>query len=307
MTSSASSEWNVLHIDPSSAPLDLLYQLIRAQGHLTVVLDPLALSPTWDFLAQLERHEVPHQYLKDPLFEDRPQDAPLLTQIGLSNWPILESMVEQAKFEATRPGVTPRSVCGFVESSLSLQSLAVILQKALDLRVEQQSIYFRYFDPRTFFHLPRLIAPPALATMLRGISSWSHFLWNGQLHRHVLPTQSLPSLTQRRLKLTTEQWRPFTAIEHFNACQGLFSMLDLPYSPESVELRFEQVRQAIEQGLTKPEDTAYFLACCEVTGTNLAQHAKWDQVLSAIQAEVPFADAIEQLCAISLANASPRH
>lgn len=307
MTPSTTCEEHLPHVDPSSAPLDQLYQQIRADGQLAVIIDPLALDSTWDVLAQLATEQVPHLHLKDPLFKERPQSAPLLASLNQSNWSLLERLTGKAHLEAVLPGLTPRSVCGFIESPLPLNRLAVVLQKALDARVGNQSIYFRYFDPRIFFHLPRLLSSDRLAALLHGVSSWSCFDWSGRLHRHVLPALASTQLVQRELRLTEKQWWPFTVIEHFNASQMLFAMHHMPFSPDSAERRFAQVCRAVELGLTKPEDVAYFLACCESSGTDLSQHAQWEMALNATQADVPLADAIEQLCAISLPDSSPRH
>lgn len=275
-----------------------LYIQSRESGYCDVLLDPLAGFPLKDQIEALDERVAPRTYLADPLFKESPQDAPFLLRVPVGEWSLLEAFVAVAQQEAILPGNTLRSVCGFLQSPLSMAQLAKSLTRALDLRVESRGMYFRYFDPRIFHHLPRLLPSHRLGSLLTGVTRWSYCIWDGSMVMQDIPAG--PSIATWRVQLTQQQWQAFEAIEHFNATQKLFLQCGLPFIPAQIAALFAQVQTAIASGLRTPTDVAYYLACCQQNVSPLAQHPAWSEVLTLVQAEVPLADALKQRCGVAL-------
>jgi hypothetical protein len=281
--------------------VEQLYNQCRGSGRCHVLLDPQAGSQFSEQIAALDEELAPRVHLRDPLFADAPQEAPLLLSLPLSEMPLLESMAAHAQQEATDPNTTTRSVCGFLQSTLPNAQLARRLAWALDLKVDHRNIYFRYFDPRVFRHLARLMAGDTFGHLLQGVASWSYFLWDGSLAVQEIPESRLPRPFS--LGLTLTQWQSFETVEHFNAAQRLFARNGLRFEPAQTADLFEQVQAARAWGLLTPDDTAYFLACSHQAAAPLSQHPTWPDVLALLKREVPLAEALAQLCGVSLSPA----
>jgi catechol 2,3-dioxygenase-like lactoylglutathione lyase family enzyme len=280
------------------AAVEQLYSQCRESGYCDVLLDPQAGSPFGEQIAALDEHLAPCVHLRDALFADAPQDAPMLLRLPLSELPLLEAMAAHAQQEATDPSIPLRSVCGFFQSTELNERVASRLGWALNLKVERQGIYFRYFDPRVFLHLSRLLPADTLGQLLRGISTWSYFLWDGSFAVQEVPETNSPMPID--LRLTSKQWQTFEAIEYFNATQRLFAKHGLPFEPAQTAELFAQVQAARALGLPTPDDTAHYLACNHQVSTPLSQHPAWPDVLMLLKQEVPLAEALAQLCSASL-------
>lgn len=278
--------------------VEQLYNQCRESGHCHVLLDPQAGSPFSKRIAALDEKLAPRVHLRDPLFANAPQEAPMLLRLPLSELPLLEALAAHAQQEAANP---LRSVCGFFQSTEPDASVAARLGWALNLKVERQGIYFRYFDPRIFLHLSRLLPADTLGHLLRGISTWSYFLWDGSFAVQEIPESNSPKPID--LRLTSKQWQTFETIEHFNATQRLFAKHGLPFEPAQAAELFAQVHTARALGLSTPDDTAHYLACSHHAATPLSQHPAWPDVLMLLKQEVPLAEALAQLCGASLPTA----
>jgi hypothetical protein len=284
-------------IQPQTA-VEQLYNQCRESGNCHVLLDPQAGSPFGEQIAALDEKLVPRVHLRDPIFASAPQEAPMLLRLPLSEFPLLEALVAHAQQEATDPANPLRSVCGFFQSIEPDGSVASRLSWALNLKVERQGIYFRYFDPRIFLHLSRLLPAETLGHLLRGISKWSCFLWDGSFAVQEIPESKSPSPIH--LQLTAGQWQAFETIEHFNATQRLFARQGLPFEPMQTAELFAQVHAARALGLLTPDDTAHYLACSHHATAPLSRHPAWPDVLMLLKQEVPLAEALAQLCDASL-------
>ena len=287
------------------AAIEQLYNQCRELGWCDMLCDPQASSQIGEWIAALDEKAVPRIFLRDPLFADSPQEAPVLVRLPMSQVSRLEEWVLHAQQEAADVHDPLRSVCAFIASSLSAEQVALTLTQALDLKVERQDIYFRYFDPRVFHHLPRLTTPQNLGQLLRGITTWSYFLWDGSLAVHPIPAP--PDRLPGSLRLTAQEWQPFETIEHFNATQRLFAKHELPFEPARTVDLFAQVHAARSLGLSIPDDTAYYLACSYQSAQPLSQHPAWPDVISLLKQDVPLADALAQLCGASLSRARSHH
>jgi hypothetical protein len=282
--------------------VERLYNEFREAGYCHVLLDPQAGSPFEGEIAALDSKQAPRFHLRDAVFADAPEQAPLLLSLPLSELQLVEAFAAHAQQEAADPNATTRSVCAFIRSDLPVAQLARRLADALDLKVESRAVYFRYFDPRVFHHVPRLVPGKQFGGMLHGISSWSYFLWDGRLDVQEIP-RSEGSLLMG-VRLTSEQWQAFEAVEHFNAAQRLFAKHGLRFEPKQTEDMFRKVQAAMSSGLSSPADTAYYVACSLQASEPLSRHPSWPDVLTLVQREVPLADALEQLCSISLRDAN---
>lgn len=281
--------------------MERLYNEFREAGHCHVLIDPQAGSPFEDEIAALDCKLAPRFNLPDPVFADAPEQGPLLLSLPLSELPLVEALAAHAQQEAMDPDATTRSVCAFVKSDLPVAQLTRRLADALDLKVERRAVYFRYFDPRVFHHLPRLLPSKQYGEMLHGISSWSYFLWDGSLSVQKIPRSEGARLMG--VRLTSEQWQPFEAVEHFNAAQRMCAKHGLPFEPKQTEDMFRKIQAAMVSGLVSPADTAYYVACNLQASESLSLHSSWPDVLAVLQQEVPLAEALQQLCGISLRDA----
>jgi len=284
-------------MQPQTA-IEQLYNQCRESGHCHVLLDPQAGSPFSEKIAALDEKLAPRVHLRDPMFAGSPQEAPMLLRLPLSELPLLELLAVHAQQEATDPTSSPRSVCAFFQSTAPDASVASRLGWALNLKVERQGVYFRYFDPRVFLHLSHLLPADTLGHLLQGISAWSYFLWDGSLAVQAIPESNSPSPIH--LQLTAGQWQAFETIEHFNATQRLFAKHGLPFEPARTIELFAQVHAAKALGLSTPDDTAHYLACSHHAAAPLSQHPAWPDVLMLLKQEVPLAEALAQLCSASL-------
>lgn len=297
-----------LHADMASAELSVslqaasetLYALSREQGYCDVLFDPIAVHGVVDKIA-IDATLAPRHWLKDELFDESPTLAPCLVRLPLTHWDEVDVLLKQAQEEATDPECNVRSVCGFLISKADSKTLSNTLSRALDIRVQARKMYFRYFDPRTMHHLGRLLSVSELGNLLRGVTQWCHFAWDGQLSVHVIPTPEHLALPP--LRLTSQQWQAFEAIEHFNAVQHTFAQLELPFTPQDTRLWFRCVQDAMALGISKPTDTAHYLACTRGHGQAVNQHPRWPEVLAMLRSDVPLATALEQLCNVTPAQA----
>lgn len=278
--------------------VEKLYNQFREIGHCHVLLDPQAGSAFSEQIAALDETLAPRVHLRDPMFADAPREAPMVLRLPLSELPLLQALAAHAQQEATDPHNPMRSVCGFFQSTVSDERMAAQRAWALNLKVGRKGIYFRYFDPRVFVHLSRLLPGDTLGHLLRGISSWSCFLWDGSLAVQEVPES--PPLRPSQLTLPPEQWDRFASIEHFNSTQRLFATLGLPFEPAQAAELFAEVHAARASGLSTPDDTAYYLACSRYAAAPLSQHPAWPDVLMLLKQEVPLVEALAQLCGTSL-------
>jgi hypothetical protein len=277
-----------------------LYNQCREAGHCHVLLDPQAGSPFSDQISALDKDLAPRIHLRDPLFAQTPEEAPLLLSLPLSELPFIEALAAHAQQEAVDLSSSTRSVCGFLQSPLPVTQLAPRLARALDLKVDGEGIYFRYFDPRVFHHMRRLLPEAAFGRMLHGVSRWSYFMWDGSLAVQDMPASSVSSTGG--LRLAADQWQPFQTIEHFNATQRLFAQRGMQFKPSQTVEFFAQVHAARALGLVSPDDAAYYVACSHRAASPLSQHAAWPDVMALLKQEVPLREAVAHLCGISLSS-----
>lgn len=284
--------------------IEKLYIQQREIGHCHVLCDPQAGEAFAEWLASLDEEDASRIFLRDPLFADAPKRAPVLLRLPLSRLPLVEELMLRAQEEATDPHNLLRSVCAFIQSALPDETLAARLTQALDVKVDGQGIYFRYFDPRVFHHMAHLMPDDAFGHLFRGIATWSYFLWDGNLAVQQIPQSHAAS---GFLRLTSQEWHPFDTIEHFNATQRLFARQGLRFEPARTVEFFSQVHAARSLGLPAPDDTAYYLACSGHSVTPLAQHPAWPDVVALTRQDVPLAEALAHLCGVSLPAAPPPH
>jgi Domain of unknown function (DUF4123) len=282
------------------AASETLYSLARAQGYCDILLDPMAALDVVDKLA-IDATLAPRHWLKDVLFQDSPKLAPCLVRIPNTHWDTVDALLQQAQKEATDPECSVRSVCAFLISSADSKALSNTLSRALDIRVQASKIYLRYFDPRTMHHLGHLLSVSELGNLLGGVTKWCYFAWDGQLSVHTIQTPEYVALSP--LRLTLQRWQAFEAIEHFNAVQQTFAHSELPFAPKDTQIWFKRVQDAIAMGISKPTDTAHYLACTPAQGQPINQHPRWSEVLELLRSDVPLATALEQLCNITPAQA----
>lgn len=294
----------------SHAAIEQLYNQCRGAGHSYVLLDPQAGTPFDDRIAALDADTAPHVFLCDALFADAPQQAPMLVRLPGSELTLLEAMAACAHREATDIPSGPRTVCAFIQSQLPIAQLAARLAWALNLKVDNGGgVYFRYFDPRVFHHLRHLLPDDTRGHVLSGVDTWSCLLWDGSFAVQHAPVAALSR--PRQLRLPLKEWQRFETVEHFNATQRLFAELGLDFLPAQTTQLFEEVHAARTLlGRPTAEDTAHYLACSRQRGAAPAEHPAWPDVVELLAQDVPLAEALQQLCDITLrplTATTPRH
>lgn len=279
--------------------LSRFHTWLRDLDHLDVLLDPLA-DPGLVERAQTLPKQIERLHLSDPLFADAPTEAPLLLRVPGNEMERWDAWVSKAQQEATDPNTTSRSVCGFLQSPLPLERVALGLTRVLDLRVDGQGIYFRFFDPRVMFHLSRVVPEELASDWFSGLSRWMFFDWTGEwVEFKVLDRASGNWMTP--CTLPTDLWRRrFVPIEHFNATVDLFRLHGLPCRPADSDLWMQQIEVAMQSGVAMPRDVAHYLACSLGQKEPLNRHPEWHGVQELLATGVPLADALSHCCRISL-------
>jgi hypothetical protein len=274
----------------SNAQSEALYNYARELRQCDVLVDPMA-SDNWaQCLEEIPADELPKVQLEHEYFAKKSDKAPILVRVPLKHFDVLDTLAGLAAEQATGPSRQTRSICGFVQSDLAQKDLARRLEANLSLRVGTQKVYFRYFDPRVMHHLPALLAPNALDW--RGVSSWGYFNWEGEWSVRPMPQQGTGRQRCTLLRLTEEQWRPFAAIEHFNATVAAFLAAGLPCPCSETERLCRTVGATLALGIAEPEDVATYLLRSRQLGFPIAQHPRWSDAQKLLRKGVPLADAL---------------
>lgn len=275
----------------TDAQSEALYNYAREFHHCDVVVDPLAGQEWRDCLQDLADGEVVQVSLDHEFFGKNSDQAPAILRVPLAQFDVLDALAGIAREQATDPTRQTRSVCGFIRSERPLADVARELAGPLSLRVGRQRRYFRYFDPRVMHHLPALIATDRLG--LRGIAAWGYFTWEGEWAVQELSADSNGRMPGTAVRLTGEEWRPFAAIEHFNATVAAFLGAGLSWPCRETERLRKTVMATLELGITEPEDVATYLLRSRRLGFPIAQHPQWNNALDLLAKGVPLADALD--------------
>lgn len=262
------------------------------RSHCDVLVDPEADAHVREWL-----HEGPgasaavEASLLDPLFADAPERAPFVLRVPKEEFPLLERLAERACEEALAGLDQPRCVCGFIFTRLPLMQLRTTLTQALAITVEQTRYYFRYFDPRVFHHLMRLLCPEQLAMLLHGIDRWGFFLWDGRFVVHdVRHPGSRGLMPSSGFRLPLRMWRLLAAVEHFNATVALLARHRKPCAPPETERLFSDVCEALGAGLAQPHDVAEFVLWKQKHATTPSALPEWPRLCEQVRAGVPLSE-----------------
>lgn len=276
------------------AHCEALYNFARESGRQChVLVDPLAGDDWRQCLTTIPKEDLSIAHLQHEFFAKGASEAPTILRFPLKHIEILETLADMARAEATDPTHQTRAVCGFLRTELSFDQLASQLQKNLTVRVESQRMYFRYFDPRVIHHLPELLDPNTFG--MCGISAWAYFAWEGEWMVHSFAEDIKDRHPWMSLRLTDEQWRPFAAIEHFNATVSAFVRAGIPW-PTSETTRLRQtVMATMSLGIAEPHDVATYLLKSRQSGFPLAQHPRWNDALALIRDGASLAESLDGL------------
>lgn len=284
----------------TDAQSEALYNYAREARQCDVMVDPTAGEEWADCLKNIPVHELSRIQLEHEYYAKVSEQAPVVVRVPLKHFDVLDALAGLAAEQATDPTHQTRSVCAFIQSELPLDQLARRLETNLSLRVGGQKIYFRYFDPRVMHHLPTLLAPNALD--LRGISGWGYFTWNGEWVVHTPPADATGRYPGTVLRLTEEQWRPFEAIEHFNATVAAFVGAGLPCPCGETDRLRRTVSATRALGIAEPEDVATYLLRSRQLGYPIAQHPRWSDAHKLLSKGVPLPDALDAIGCVLPAN-----
>jgi len=200
------------------SPHETLYRHLRTRPHCDILIDRMAssdLDETLDGWAYTGESVA----LRDPMFDAMPEQSPLLLRLPLSDLKLTEYLLERAHTEVLTAG-SARSVCAFIFSPAPLAHLAKQLSMQLNAHMEGfGSIYFRYFDPRVWPHLQRIVTPAQLHRLFGDIDTWLSMDWHGHLQGSSRPpAPAIPELASpySRPHYSAEQWQQIERIETVN-------------------------------------------------------------------------------------------
>ena len=233
---------------------ETLYRHLRTQPHCDILIDRMAwgdLGETLDGWA----HTGESAALRDPIFDAMPEQSPLLLRLPRTDLKLTEYLLERARTEALTAG-SARSVCAFIFSPVSLPRMAKHLSAHLNANMEGfGSIYFRYFDPRVWPHLQRIITPTQLHGLFGDIDTWLSMDWHGRLQVSLRPPAletSEPVSPYSRPHYSAAQWQQIERIETVNlSLQRLqaagIALPDLALADKTVAAAATQLESQIDQ------------------------------------------------------------
>jgi hypothetical protein len=241
--------------------------------------------------------------LRHEFYAAESDQAPLLVRLPLKHFDALDGLAGIAHREATDPACKTRSVCAFIQSALTRDQLARVIERNLTVRVGAQKRFLRAFDPRVMHHLPALLPPGALD--MRGIASWHYFPWDGEWARAAFAeSDRIPS---RPIRLGEEEYRPLTVLEYFNATLRAFLQAGFPWPVAETERLRQTVRATMDIGLAKPADVATYLLRARQWRMPPGQHPRWPEAAALVIAGVPLADALDAIGPPPASDTTNRH
>lgn len=267
---------------------------LEAYGHCDVLIDRFAGFPLRDDLAGRILAQEP---LADPLLASMPDERPLLVRIAESEQSLIEAYLAYAGDEACQPGTQSRAVCAFLFTPLPLASLARRLARHLDLRIQTgQRLFFRYFDPRVFHHLPRLLRPTQMAQLLHGIDHWSYLHWRGGLANLPVtdfgPRPDAPAYV--RLSVDSAQWAALQGIETYNLALRALRQGGAPLDDDLEPRLLTAVATAHAQRLPTADDHATLAAHLVCNGEGILRLSLWQEALQLARHDaIPLKDILE--------------
>jgi hypothetical protein len=259
---------------------DALYSASKAHGHIDILIDPMA-HEDWEQLDAATLLDPANiSPLHDKIFAENKSLAPTLLRVPHGRFESVEAWLEISQDEARSSLPTPRLVCAFISVDTPLHRLNSDLSQPLTAQVDRQALYFRYFDPRVFHHLSRLLTSEQWAFLLPASLQWRHVCWNGQL----VTNQSAEAarIKSHGLLFDAQQWASIESIEHFNATLCAFRRHGLGHPTREDAVLFGRVVSARQAGLKTPEDVAHYILVSTMMAQELSTQLPWDQLLAAL-------------------------
>jgi Domain of unknown function (DUF4123) len=161
-------------------------------SNVYLLLDRFTEYPLQDEIQSLPDADELCWPLLDSLFEDSPQQSPMLVQLHRSSpehQAIVLSSITQALEQSN---ASLRSICGWIYTYEEPQRLQSALTQRLTAHwPNNQSIYLRYFDPRVMPRLMHILPPAHQAQLLGPVHTWCQLGRDGQWLSHS-PPANLP-------------------------------------------------------------------------------------------------------------------
>lgn len=238
-----------------------------------VLMDPLLADtqPLLDAVEERPRHPLRIQH--DDLARD---DAPYLLKVGPEpeHERVLElslqlALAEQRVAATTTPA--PRSICAWILiDEQHVPSLADALSRLAIVRPPQRPSerkIFRYWDPRVFEHLPRILGNQTLQTLLtRDVTA--QWLWldrSGRLASQVLKGG-------KGWQPDVRQWQALSRIEDLNQCLVLAHTQGKPASAQDVTQLDSALQHAGTLGCHTSADRMSYALLSASLGAGFERH-----------------------------------
>lgn len=288
---------------PSMAPQEILYGLLRELKYCDVLIDPMAGNPFEEEIKALDSKIVQQCRLMDRLFADSPAQAPYLVRLPLSEAALLEKFLARAIEDTIDPSVSTRAICAFIFSPLEQERLGKRLTRQLSATVQDFGpIYFRYFDPRAMQQLPRILSTEQLAGMLHGVQQWGYVGWSGQFNVIQEPsTENRPTTPA----FTMQQWEAMERIALINATLRTLQLAEFPLADDADQRIDAHIKAAKMAGIPSTDDQVTYAAYGMKFGEGFTRHPDLTKNIAiTTEGKVPLADVLEQKFGSTLQSAA---
>jgi Domain of unknown function (DUF4123) len=228
---------------PQATVTEQLCSLVTEWGHCDLIIDRETSNPLSEELELLMNAEnddgavqgpqvpiLPINPLKAAL---EPDECLLLARLSLQQLPLLERSMEISLEQNVQVDQPVRSIGGWVFSrQADAQKIAEHIEKIQIVRVQNAPrAVLRFWDPRVIGHLPAILKPAQLSTLMGPIERWVWVNRSGQLQVLEKPaiTKSIFD-RQDELFLSAEQDAAIERIAHINRL--LSALAQLGHHPE---------------------------------------------------------------------------
>ncbi len=261
------------HLDELVTTFRRLTGAQESAACVCVLIDPLLDNPLPILEAIEQRPRHPLRIKHDDLALE---DAPYLLKVGqeqdherLLECSLHQALAEQRVAATTTPA--PRAVCAWIlieEHDLprlldALSSLAIVRPPE---RSAQRTI-FRYWDPRVFEHLPRILGQQTMQTLLTQDVT-ARWLWldrEGQL-------ASQEFKGGQGWRPDVQQWQALSRVEDLNQCLVLTHSAEKAPSSHDVIRLDKALQHAISLGCRTSIDRMTYALLADSLGGSFEHH-----------------------------------
>ena len=188
----------------------------------------------------------------------------------------------------------------FVASRLGIDQLAGCLTQRLDARIsEEVEVLLRFYDPRIFEQLLKVLLPSQKQEFLCCADAWWFVGRTGEFHEVSVEFQMADSFSPPLQLSADQEFALLDASENDQVIAQLKATLPDQYTalplPQRYEFVARHVNAAKQLKISATHELALYCAVALTAGENFANTPMWDEILCKVSAgEVSFTDAVAQ-------------